>query len=283
MRTRRKEISPVDLYKETPRTNCGECGFPSCLAFATNVIVDRGELLSCPHLSEKAHGEMGPKIAEQQARGIYVRKEKADIADEIARDLVTLDFKQVASRIGGEPIRYEGEDAIKLLFLGEGHVVTRSGKVHRAGEEPTPYERILLYNHLSRGGSAVPTGQWVSIEALPGAIPKRLELEEACEWRVATAYERYGGETLARACVEAGGEPMEDPENAPLAFRFTGFPKVPLLLLLWEGDQDFPGRAKLLMDETVTHYVDTDSLIALAGFLADRILREAEKLATSNT
>jgi hypothetical protein len=281
MKARRKEISPVDLYKETPGNNCGECGFPSCLAYATNIIVDQGELSACPYLSERAHREFGPKIAEQQERGVYVRREKADIADEIARDLAALELRQVASRIGGEYILHEGEEAIELPFLGELHKVTRSGKVHRASNEATPYERILLYNHMLRGGEASPTGHWVSVEKLPGAVPKRLELEEACESRLASACERYGSETLERACALAGGRPFEDPGRAHLAFRFTGFPKVPLLVLIWEGDRDFPPKAKLLMDETVTEYLDTDSLIVLASSLTDKILGKAEHVAMS--
>ena len=45
-----KEISPIDVYKLLPRTNCGECGEANCMAFATRLV--NGELLlaDCPPL-----------------------------------------------------------------------------------------------------------------------------------------------------------------------------------------------------------------------------------------
>jgi CO dehydrogenase/acetyl-CoA synthase gamma subunit (corrinoid Fe-S protein) len=36
-------LTPLHLYKLTPRTSCGECGFPTCLAFSTQVFVGRGK------------------------------------------------------------------------------------------------------------------------------------------------------------------------------------------------------------------------------------------------
>ncbi len=47
---------------------------------------------------------------------------------------------------------------------------------------------------------------------------------------------------------------------------------MPLLLLVWKGDEDFPPRVKLLLDETAGEYLDMDSLIVLAELLTDRIL-----------
>ena len=272
METRRKEISPVDLFRETPRNNCRECGFPTCLAYAVHVIVDRGDLALCPHLSEEALARLGPKITEQRARGVYVRTEKSDIADEIARRLATLDFREVAARIGGEVVEERGEPAVRLIFLGRAIVITRSGEILGEVGHPTPYERILLYNHLLRAGGAQPTGRWVSIDRLPGSLSKRAELEEVCESKLASAASRAGGEALAQACSQSGSIPHSEKGDADWSFGFQGFPKVPLLLLVWKGDEDFPPRVKLLMDETAGEYLDMDSLIVLAELLADRIL-----------
>jgi CO dehydrogenase/acetyl-CoA synthase gamma subunit (corrinoid Fe-S protein) len=47
-------MGPIDLYKMLPKTNCGDCGQPSCLAFATQVVGYGHELRDCPHLEEVA-------------------------------------------------------------------------------------------------------------------------------------------------------------------------------------------------------------------------------------
>lgn len=43
-----REISPIDVYKLLPRTNCGECGIPNCMGFATKVVNGEAVLEECP-------------------------------------------------------------------------------------------------------------------------------------------------------------------------------------------------------------------------------------------
>ncbi len=33
-----KELSPIDVYKLLPKTNCKECGQDNCMAFATKIV-----------------------------------------------------------------------------------------------------------------------------------------------------------------------------------------------------------------------------------------------------
>jgi len=45
-----KELSPIDVYKLLPRTNCKECGEENCMAFATRVVNRQVPLEECPPL-----------------------------------------------------------------------------------------------------------------------------------------------------------------------------------------------------------------------------------------
>lgn len=64
----RETITPVDrerkrppaftLYKYLPKTNCGECGEPACLAFATRLSLADKELTDCTRLSEEQVAEL---------------------------------------------------------------------------------------------------------------------------------------------------------------------------------------------------------------------------------
>jgi len=47
-------LSGLAIYKLLPRTNCKECGFPTCLAFAMKLAARQVELDSCPHVSDEA-------------------------------------------------------------------------------------------------------------------------------------------------------------------------------------------------------------------------------------
>ena len=47
-------LSGLAIYKLLPKTNCKECGFPTCLAFAMKLAAKQAELSACPYVSEEA-------------------------------------------------------------------------------------------------------------------------------------------------------------------------------------------------------------------------------------
>jgi len=47
-------LSGLQIYKLLPKTNCKECGFPTCLAFAMKLAQKGVELSACPYVSEEA-------------------------------------------------------------------------------------------------------------------------------------------------------------------------------------------------------------------------------------
>ncbi len=47
-------LTGLQIYKLLPKTNCKECGFPTCLAFAMKLAAKQAELADCPHVSEEA-------------------------------------------------------------------------------------------------------------------------------------------------------------------------------------------------------------------------------------
>jgi acetyl-CoA decarbonylase/synthase complex subunit gamma len=50
----KKELSPIDIYKLLPKTNCKECGEENCMAFATKIVNREAQIDQClPLLKEK--------------------------------------------------------------------------------------------------------------------------------------------------------------------------------------------------------------------------------------
>ena len=47
-------LTGIQIFKLLPKTNCGECGVPTCLAFAMNLAAGKAELASCPYISEES-------------------------------------------------------------------------------------------------------------------------------------------------------------------------------------------------------------------------------------
>ncbi|MGC8961805.1 MAG: acetyl-CoA decarbonylase/synthase complex subunit gamma [Candidatus Bathyarchaeia archaeon] len=51
----KRSLSPTEVYKLLPRTNCRECGEDNCMAFATKLVNREATLDRCPPLREKEH------------------------------------------------------------------------------------------------------------------------------------------------------------------------------------------------------------------------------------
>ncbi len=56
-------LSGIQIYKLLPQTNCRDCGFPTCLAFAMKLAQKQVELSDCPHVSEEAQAQLAESAA----------------------------------------------------------------------------------------------------------------------------------------------------------------------------------------------------------------------------
>jgi acetyl-CoA decarbonylase/synthase complex subunit gamma len=59
-----KELSPIDVYKLLPRTNCKECGEENCMAFATKVVNREVPIEKCTPLLAKEHEKAYKQLKE---------------------------------------------------------------------------------------------------------------------------------------------------------------------------------------------------------------------------
>ena len=56
-------LTGIQIFKLLPKTNCKECGVPTCLAFAMNLASGKAELDSCPYVSEDARAQLAEASA----------------------------------------------------------------------------------------------------------------------------------------------------------------------------------------------------------------------------
>jgi len=56
-------LTGLDIYKKLPQKNCGECGVPTCLAFAMKLAMGKAQLDACPYVSEETKAELSEASA----------------------------------------------------------------------------------------------------------------------------------------------------------------------------------------------------------------------------
>jgi acetyl-CoA decarbonylase/synthase complex subunit gamma len=56
-------LSGIQIYKLLPQTNCKECGYPTCLAFAMKLAAKQAELSACPYVSDESKKQLAESSA----------------------------------------------------------------------------------------------------------------------------------------------------------------------------------------------------------------------------
>lgn len=264
-------LSVVDLYKHVlPKTNCRQCGFPTCLAFAAKVVSERQPLADCPHIAADLLARCQQELAEQYAVGKWLKRDLAEDALQWARSrAASLAVEDLPERVGGELIECGGQTVLRLpYFTGFLHI--RGGVVRSPdGGEPSRYEQVFILNHLAQGGSSRPSGVWKGFVEFPNTVSKMVSMKSAVEEPL---IERFSGrvQELRERALRLGAVPLAGNEGeADVAVVFTPLPRVPVALLFWDalpGD-DIRSQAKLMFDATVPEHLDIESIV----FLSERL------------
>mgnify|MGYP005849779029 CR=1 FL=1 len=262
----------MEVLKTLPRTNCGECGQATCLAFATRVIKEGEELGRCPYLTDAAKAMAG-EIESQQAAGLGRRRESIAIALEALQEKVApLDLASVADGLGARYGEDNGRPFLTLTYFGHNLQVFKDQVCYPEGVESNPWDAILLYNYLASRGRAEPSGTWITYQSLPNSVSKTKTLKRLEEELAAHFAGRQ--KQLEAAAASLGAEPVQTAGDADLQLIFRPLPQVPVLLLFWEADpeEDFPAQVHFLFDGNVADYLDLESLLFLVEQLADRLM-----------
>jgi acetyl-CoA decarbonylase/synthase, CODH/ACS complex subunit gamma len=115
------KLTGIEIYKHLPKTNCGDCNFPTCMAFAMQVAAKKVGLEQCPHVSAEA------KAALSEAQAPPMRT-------------VTLGAGDRAVKLGGETVLFRHEEkfhhptvlAIRVRDdLPEGELAQRVEKINQ--------------------------------------------------------------------------------------------------------------------------------------------------------
>jgi acetyl-CoA decarbonylase/synthase complex subunit gamma len=59
-------LTGMQIYKSLPKTNCKDCGLPTCMAFAMQVAAKQRALTDCPHISEEGKSALSEASAPPQ-------------------------------------------------------------------------------------------------------------------------------------------------------------------------------------------------------------------------
>ncbi|MCD6271969.1 MAG: DUF3786 domain-containing protein [Deltaproteobacteria bacterium] len=264
-------LSVVDLYRDIlPKTNCKDCGFSTCLAFASMVVSEKHPIKNCPHLSADIVEKCKTELEKQYSSGKWLKRDMAEDALKWARERsASMKIEDLPDRIGGKLIKKGEKYSLELPYFTDFIIISRDSITNKDGSELTRWEQVFIYNHMAQGGSKLPTGKWKGFIEFPNTVSKIKSMKEHVEKPLIERFKGKPGELLIAARQLGGLDLTDEIRSADLALLFSPLPRIPVMLMFWDEnlDDDFEAEVKLLFDESILNHLDIESIM----FLSERL------------
>lgn len=129
-------------------------------------------------------------------------------------------------------------------------------------------EQVLILHYMMGKGTSPVSGQWVSYREIPGAsfyysafVKRAVNPLKGVFGRNVPGFKQVA-ERLSGKKVEPGDA----------AYEFDVFPRIPLQLIVWEGDDEFPAEANILFKAGIETILSPEDIAWLAGMLVYRLM-----------
>jgi hypothetical protein len=189
--------------------------------------------------------------------------------------LAHMDPLDVCARSGA---RYDGERRVFVVpAFSQDYEIDPWNRTIRAadsrgGNIGSTELGLLLIMYLTGARRTEPAGEWTNEYSLKGGAqffrgPHAIPNEELAA--------RFGSrvDAFRQACTRMGGTAVE---MGDAAYRFQVLPRVPVVVVFWFADDEFPASAKLLLDPTVEEHLPLDVIFALSVELYGRIMGDRQ-------
>ncbi len=179
------------------------------------------------------------------------------------------DLKNISERSGFE---VEDENCLRVPFLN------RVFRVHfpdfefsdqdDADIEVPIQEQILILHYMLAPAAHQLADQWVAYREIPGAsFYFSAFIKRAIDPLKNVFGQNLNG--LSKAAAILNGRPIEPGD---VGFEFDLLPNVPLQVILYAADEEFPAEANILFDRTIGEILSPEDIAWLAGMLVYRLI-----------
>lgn len=169
---------------------------------------------------------------------------------------------------------YDEERKIFLLsYFGQEHEIDREGRVTFRGQEVPYNDRTLILQYLCSASGLPPRGKWLSFLELPDGRHHYAPFQTDGTIPLARHFGQKPGE-FSKAARNLGGRPIE---LGDAGYEIPALPKLPLAVILWEGDEEFPAQTNILFDSVAPTHLTTAALWVLGVELATKMLAQVDR------
>lgn len=244
----------MDIIKVLDKSNCRECGHPTCLAFAAAVARGQKQLDECPRLGTDVIEKFGGRtqkeneIEQDVENNIEIMKEKIRSTDlsSIAKRLdVPFSNNSLTVKVCGKNVYVNGDGS----FSSEIHL----------------HQWIIgpIFNYIFYSSGLDPKGEWISLRELKNGKSWYDFFVQRCEKplkKVADTYPDLFHDMLHLF----NGKQVENHYQSDISLVLYPLPKVPILICYWKPEDGLESGLNIFFDSTASDNLEVDYIYVLA-------------------
>lgn len=185
------------------------------------------------------------------------------------KDLAGRDFNEL-SRISGVPYDSEKEEFI-MDFLGDKYHISISNRTVKfpGGEDVYSFLAVLLLHYLVNVKDVELTDKLLSFRELEGGD---VYYPAFCARGIDKITAEFGTEPklLKKAGEKLGAK---EGKHGDVSIVLDVFPKIPVTVILWEGDSEVKSSSNMLFDSSIKELLPTEDVAVIGGFVASALIK----------
>ena len=249
-----KPANYLDILKVLPKTNCKDCGMPTCMTFAVAVMQGKKQMSDCPHLDPEVAGQLQVEPAKESK----LERDLTQIVDELRAQVSKLDLSQAAERLGVPLVN--GRLAVPML--GKDFYVDASGKMDSACHNIL-WLNFPLLNFVLHGQGRDESDHWVKIKDLKGGMDWAQFFGHRCEGMMKEVIDKHTD--MFELMVDVFDARPAEAFDSDIAVKLYPLPKVPMLICYWRPDDGLGSSLNLFFDANTDKNINVESLYYLSA------------------
>jgi len=185
------------------------------------------------------------------------------------------DLQDSAARLG---LVYNSNHSVSVHFLNRDYLITMDGAEPFDDKPVNVNTRSVLLYYILSMGSGEPKYSYIPLTRLTGTIDGHTKPTNGI--MNSPLIRRFGSDfhSLNNGIIALGGTYEGLSSNGSHSWLISPLPKLPMKLVFYEADDEFPADIQIMFDETATRFMEFECLAFLCGCLVGALIHNGSDI-----
>lgn len=245
-------LTPLEIYKVLPKTNCGRCLLPTCLAFSAAIVAGQKKMTDCPFLPEQDVKHLSGRLVQRS----QMETGQDKIVEKLQEKITGVDLAAVAPVVGAG---YK-DNLLTINSMGKAFQIDNQGQV-TSECHVMPGVKIPLLAYITNEKHHDITGKWISFRELGDATELHALFNKRCE-KVLQQLADDNPDLLSDIIDLFIGRPTNE-FQADIGLILHPLPHFPLLICYQAPEDGIGSELNIFFDECCSVNLDIQSTFTM--------------------